>query len=107
LPINVAAHEEFELAEQEKKTAIHLRAAGHNRHVETVLRIGAVGHGLKESARLRVRQPIGAELHLSSADACWARPSARAKAAIAAIRMIDLRRQRSILVAFLWIRSAT
>ncbi len=61
---HVAAHEEIELAEQQQKTAVRLRAAGDDRHLEPIFRVSSIGEGLVEAASRGVREPIGAELHL-------------------------------------------
>ena len=60
----VAAHEEFDLAEQEQQGAVRLGAAGNDRDIEPVFLVSAVGCGLIKSARLRLREPVRAELHL-------------------------------------------
>ena len=48
----VRAHVEFDFPGRQQDAVVHLRAAGHDRDVEAVLAIGAVGESLIESAVL-------------------------------------------------------
>src|ERR1700722_6045392 len=64
IPDHVAAHVKFELARQQQQRAVGLWAAWNDGDVESILGVSAVGRRLKEAARRRIGQPIGAELHL-------------------------------------------
>ena len=57
----VRAHEEIELAGEQKHAVVHLRAARHNGHVEVVLLVRAVRDRLIEAPVLRFGHPVGAE----------------------------------------------
>ena len=64
IPDHVAAHVEVELAVQQQQRPVGLRAAWNDGDVESILGVSAVGRRLKEAARRRIGQPVGAELHL-------------------------------------------
>jgi hypothetical protein len=63
IPDHVAAHVEFELALQQQQRPVGLRAAWNDRDVESISGVSAVGCRLKEVARCRIGQLVGAELH--------------------------------------------
>jgi hypothetical protein len=60
----VAAHEEFDPAEQQHQRPVGLRATGNDGDVEPVFFIRSVRRGLIDAAGLRVGEPVGGELHL-------------------------------------------
>ena len=60
----IRAHEEIDLAGEQRDAVVHLRAARHDGHVEAVFRIGAVGDRLIETAMLGLGHPVGAERDL-------------------------------------------
>jgi len=60
----VRAHEEVELAREEQQAVVHLRTAGHDRHVEAVLLVRPVRDRLIEAAVLGLGHPVGAERDL-------------------------------------------
>ena len=63
IPDHVAAHVKFELAIQQQQRPVGLRAARNDGDVESISGVSAVGRRLKEAARRRICQPIGAEFH--------------------------------------------
>jgi hypothetical protein len=64
IPDHVAAHVKFELAIQQQQRPVGLWAAWNDGDVESTSGVSAVGRRLKEAARRRIGQPIGAERHL-------------------------------------------
>ena len=60
----IRAHEEIDPAGEQQHAVVHLRAARHDRHVEAVFPVGAVGDRLIEAAMLGLGDPVGAERDL-------------------------------------------
>ena len=60
----IAAHIEFDLAEQQKQAAVGLRPARPDRDVEPVFLVGAVRERLIIAARLGIGEPVESERDL-------------------------------------------
>jgi len=74
------AHEEVDLLGEQRQAVVHLRAARHDRDLETVFRIGAVGDRLIEAAMLGLSTQLVPNETLSSVCACAAGRAASAMA---------------------------
>ena len=61
---HVGTHETIEPAGRHQQPAIDVRAALHDRHVETVFGVSAIGLGLIEPAMLRLGEPVRAVAEL-------------------------------------------
>src|SRR5262245_47994829 len=58
------AHEEVEPTDRQQDAVVYVRPSGHDRDVETVLPVRAVGDRLVETAMLGLGDPVGAEADL-------------------------------------------